>query len=124
MPAGTVTLQVVCAVWPGATVANDEGEAAFTVQPLGAVSAMFTWLRGEPLPLGSEVVVHQHGEAQRRGHGLGGPDTDPRRKDGRRGDLTGGGVDGTGQTHADADHIPPGGSQLAQESVRRHPGAA
>jgi len=32
-----LTVEVVCTVWPGATVANDAGELAVTVHPAGPV---------------------------------------------------------------------------------------
>ena len=51
-----MTSQVVCAVWPGATVANVDGEVAVAVHPLGTASVTLTLLSGW-LPLSGMAVV-------------------------------------------------------------------
>jgi hypothetical protein len=55
-PAGTLTCQVVVAVWPGFTCENVVGEVAVTVQPLGALSETFTFASGW-LPVSGRLVV-------------------------------------------------------------------
>jgi hypothetical protein len=52
-----VTLQVVVAVWPGATVANVAGEVAWADQPSGVVRLIVTAVSGALLGLGSVVVA-------------------------------------------------------------------
>ncbi len=52
-----MTFQVVCTVWPGATVPNEDGDVAWIVQPLGPVSDMLTLVSGAPLGFGSVVVA-------------------------------------------------------------------
>ena len=56
-PAGTVTLHVVVAVWPGTTWENVVGEVAATVHPSGAVRLTLT-CESAWLPVsGSDVVT-------------------------------------------------------------------
>jgi len=56
--AGTLTCQLVRTVWPGATVANVDGEVAWMVQSLGPLSDRVTLRSGcAPAGLGNDVVA-------------------------------------------------------------------
>src|SRR3954451_19133772 len=55
--AGTVTAQVVCAVWPGLTVGKADGVVAFAVQPAGSDSDALTLVSGWVPAAGRAVVT-------------------------------------------------------------------
>jgi hypothetical protein len=55
--AGTVTSQLVCAVWPGCTDANVDGEVAVAVHPAGTASETLTLVSGWLLVSGIAVVT-------------------------------------------------------------------